>query len=413
VISWLYYALPILRDQQAQLIYTPEEVLLYAATVAAYLTAATIAWRLILPSSGRRSTSDVSELVATAEMAPIVFFGFGSGMLYHLFLFAGSLNFLGPAFGLVRSVMLTCTVISCYMLGYARGRGVLRGPTWALAVVAIMANVLVAWTSLFLVGGITYLLAATGGYAITTKRVPWKSLLGIFLVLMVLQSGKAAMRKKYWAAHSNQVVGDALTDVPGFLTTWVGAGLTTLATGNEDLAVFDRASLYQQLLTVQRLAPESVSFLNGKTYALLPSLLVPRFLAPDKMASQSGMNLLNVHFGFQTRGETQSTAIGWGLISEAYANYGFLAVIGIGLLTGMIAGLFSRWSCGTTPISLGAFLGIVAMMTMIDLESDLSYLLINLWQACVSVWIFLTIWRLLSLRRKHTYPPLRTPRALA
>jgi hypothetical protein len=413
VISWLSYALPILRDEQAQMIYTPAAVLLFAATVATFLITATIAWRLMLLSGRGRSSPGVSELVPTSQMAPIVFFGLGSGMLYYLFLFVGTLSFLGSAFGLVRSAMLTCTVVSCYMLGHARGRGVLRGLSWALAVAALMANVLLAWTSLFLVIGITYVLAATAGYVITTKRVPWGSLLGTLLVLTVLHAGKAAVRRQYWVAGSNQVAGLTLTEVPGFLTEWARVGLNTLATGDGGVAVMDRASLYRQLLAVQHLAPVFVPFLYGETYALLPSLLVPRFLAPDKMPSQAGMNMLNVHFGFQTIAETRTTAMGWGLIAEAYANYGFLAVVGIGLLTGMIAGLFSRWSCGTAPISLGSFLGIVAMMTMVDLEADLSYLLTNLWQACVSVVLLLAIWRLLGMQRKRVYPPLRTPRTLA
>jgi hypothetical protein len=413
VISWLVYALPILRDELAQEMYSPTAVLVFGATVAAYLTAATIVWTLMLPTGPQRASLGAPEHVTQRQIDAIVFFGLVTGVLYYIVLPSGLLDFLGSAFGLVRSIVFTCTVVSCYMLGCARGIGALRGPTWILALSTLIATVLLTWTSLFLVIGITDLLAATVGYVITTKRIPWMTIVATGIVLTVLQAGKATIRDRYWQYGSNQTSRLTLSGVPGFLAEWTEVGVDTLISGNSTTAVFDRASLYRQFLAVQHLAPQYVTFLNGETYALLPQLLVPRFLAPSKITSQTGMTILNLHFGFQTREGTRKTAMGWGLIAEAYANYGYIAVIGIGLLTGAIAGIFSRLSCGTGSISLASFLGIVALMNMVDLEADLSYLLTNLWQACVSVVLLFALWRLLASPTKHLPVPVRHRRALA
>lgn len=413
VISWLVYALPILRDEQAQDMYSPTAVLIFGVTVAVYLTAATVTWYLLLPTGPRRGNLWVPEHVTERQINAIVFFGLTVGVLYYLALPTGTLAFLGSAFGLARSIVFTCTIVSCYMLGCARGIGALRGPTWILAAGIFLATILLAWTSLFLVIGITDLLAAIVGYVITTKRIPWGILLATAIVLTVLQAGKATIRDKYWQYGSNQVIGLTVSDVPAFLAEWTGVGVDSLISGNSTTGVLDRASLYRQLLSVQHLAPQYVTYLNGATYALLPQLLVPRFLMPGKITSQSGMTMLNLHFGFQTREGTRTTAMGWGLVAEAYANYGYLAVVGIGLLIGAIAGIFSRWSCGTAPISLGSFLGIVALMNMVDLEADLSYLLTNLWQACASVVLLFAVWRLLASPKKRLLVPLRPGRAAA
>jgi hypothetical protein len=402
VMSWLYYALPILRDREN--LYTPDEILRGAATAAAFLTIGTITWRLSFPSGRRRPRRVGPEFLVAPHMNAVVFLGLGLGLSYYVLLSLGLFNSLGSAFGLVRSFMQTSAVVSCYVVGHARGRGILRGQLWALAVAALTANALAAWTSLFLVQGMSYLLAAVGGYVITTKRVPWLPLSAAFLILGVLHAGKTEMRQQYWLADSNTIAESVrIQDVPEFLTEWIRAGLKASVSDDGSQSIIDRASLFRLLLAVQRLAPESVPFLDGETYALLPNLLVPRFLEPDKIVSQAGMNMLNIHFGFQTDQQTKVTALGWGLIPEAYANFGTPGVAGIGLLSGMIAGLFFRFTWGASAISTGTFLGIVALMTMINLETDLSYLLTNLWQTCVSVWLLLTAWRLLGLRANPSY----------
>src|SRR5262245_14600840 len=115
------------------------------------------------------------------------------------------------------------------------------------------------------------------------------------------------------------------------MAEWVETGLARITSGDHYSSSIERASLLPMLIRVQRLAPNDVPFREGEAYALLPGMLVPRFLEPDKIASQGSMNILNIRFGLQSVEEANKTAIGWGLIAEAYANFGYLGVIGVGL----------------------------------------------------------------------------------
>jgi hypothetical protein len=142
------------------------------------------------------------------------------------------------------------------------------------------------------------------------------------------------------------------------------------------------------LLRVQQLTPEYIPYLGGETYALLPEYLVPRFLNPDKTFSQAGLALLNIRYGIQTREGVATTTIGWGIISEAFANFGYVGVVGTAVVFGLLTALFTRWSAGRPPLSLPTLLSVAALVTLTNLEADFGFLLSILWQALVGTLLF-------------------------
>src|SRR5262249_41646336 len=151
-------------------------------------------------------------------------------------------------------------------------------------------------SSLFLIGAMTYCLAAVLGYSIAGKRIPVVFMVAAVASTIVLHAGKDAIREKYWLANTNFSAEISVAQVPGLLAEWVGTGLATIISGEYYSSAIDRASLLQVLLTVQRLAPDHVPFLEGESYTLLPAMLIPRFLDPEKIASQAAMNTLNIRF---------------------------------------------------------------------------------------------------------------------
>ena len=367
----VYYAIPILRGNVGQISYAPLEILQCGMTVAAFLVMGTISWLVVVRKTHRLRTSR-PQFVSGAPLKRIIFLGIGLGILYFVSLYSGLLDWLGSFFGLFRSAVFTATSIACFMLGHARGRGVLRGTNWALAIAGLGMLIIMAWSTLFLVGGAMFFLTAVFGFAITAKRIPWRTLAAAAAIITVFHAGKGEMRQKYWAMNSNSNIEMSVTQVPGLMTEWAYTGLGGLVSSGDNVLAIDRASLLQLLLRVQRLAPDHVPFLYGETYALLPSLLIPRFLEPDKLASQAGMTMLNIRFGFQTVQAASVTSIGWGLIAEAYANFGYIGVIGIAVFMGSLGGLLTRWSDGAPIISAATLTSIVATMLMINLEQDFS-----------------------------------------
>jgi hypothetical protein len=106
--------------------------------------------------------------------------------------------------------------------------------------------------------------------------------------------------------------------------------------------------------------------------------------------------MLNVRYGLQTSLTNQSTTIGWGVISEAFANFGYNGVVGIALIYGALAGLFTRISAGASPLGPATLLSVAALITLINLEADLAYLLTNLFQSLISATAFFLLLKLLS-----------------
>jgi hypothetical protein len=254
------------------------------------------------------------------------------------------------------------------------------------------------------VGGIIYALATIFGYVIVAKRIPYGVLGMILVAVTVLHAGKGAMRQRYWETETNYGGVSSLLQVPQLAAEWVGEGIHVIVTGSGEQSPLDRTGLLQMILRVQSDTPNHIDYLMGETYALLPSILVPRFIDPDKPASQVGMDLLNIRYGILTVEGAAVTAVGWGFIAEAYANFGDLGVIGIALLFGFYCGMLQRWSVGAPTLSLPTLTCIAAMMTLMSIEADFIQIFLTSLQTTASVFVFYTAFKSLAVRRS---PPVR------
>jgi hypothetical protein len=104
-----------------------------------------------------------------------------------------------------------------------------------------------------------------------------------------------------------------------------------------------------------------VPFLNGLTYAPIPRLLIPRFLDDEKGISHAGNVLLTVNYGVQTLEQTRTTSIGWGLVPEAYANFGYVGVAALALVLAIFYSWVTNISVGVPMTSLRFVLGLLIM----------------------------------------------------
>ena len=399
VFHYIYYAIPLLRQESILNYYAPFEIARAGLTAALFLIAATVSWAPLIWGRPRRSSITSRDNRKGRGYRLLVFLGLGFGIVYYIALFSGLLIALGPLVGLVRSIMLTATLMACFMLGHSRAQGWLKGTNWALAVGGMGVIVASALATLFLVAAVVYCIAAVFGFVITRKRVPWKFLSAAAVVIIVLHAGKAEMREKYWLANINSSAEISITQIPGFLAEWSETGLAKLTSGQIYSSAIDRASLMQLLLHVQRLSPDNIPYLNGESYSQLLNMLVPRFINQEKQVSQYAMSMLNVRYGLQTQEGTQTTSIGWGLLAESFANFGYLGVIGVGLLLGLMSGLFERASAGAEVISLRTLFAIVLLLQLINMEADATALISSLAQSLAAVWIFFGLYRLVSNQR--------------
>jgi hypothetical protein len=237
------------------------------------------------------------------------------------------------------------------------------GPGVVVAfVVGFGLVLLLSAASLMIVLAVSNFAVVAAMYALGRGRIPVWVLIAAFLGFSVLHAGKHEMRKEYWTGRATLQP----ADYPAYYAEWVSRGLENLSRGEtgrdpSSTSLGDRASLLQMLLLVLEKSPAEKPFLYGETYALVPELLVPRFLMSDKAVSHEGTYLLSIYYGRQTREDTRTTTIGFGLLAEAYANFGWPGMLGLGVFVGVGLGAVTRWSAAT-PID--SFRGLFALYVL-------------------------------------------------
>jgi hypothetical protein len=394
-----YYAIPVVSGNENIAPYSSEQVMSAAITVALYLGCATAAWALLAQRGSRRAFDPGHGY--RANVVRLIFIGLGVGLGFQIALLSGLMGSVGSFFGVLRTVALISCTIACFLAGVMRAELTLRGPAFVAAIIGIGANILFAWASLFLVGGVIFTLAYAFGYVIVSRRIPWLGLLAAIVVVGILHSGKGEMRARYWYEDTNYGSAVSVLQIPAFLAEWVGVGIRTIAEGEVANSALERASMMQMLLIAEDRTPDSVDYLRGATYAMLPSILVPRFIDSDKPASQVGMDMLNVRYGLLTVEGASVTAIGWGLVAEAYANFGYWGVAAVGAAIGLLCGALAWWSADKEVVSVPTLMSIATMMTLINVEVDFIQVVSAILQALGAVVIFLLLYGWLVIRQQQ------------
>ncbi len=398
------FTLPAVSQNESLLQYGDQELFDAALMVTLYLAVATIPWHLLsMRALTRRSLKhhDVDD----DNLKRLIVLGLSLGLAFQVALTLGYGSMLGSMFGVARSVAVTFVIVACFLTGVARARGTLRASRFAMAVGAIVTIVLTSWTSLFLVGGLVYALATMLGYVIVARRIPWLTLLPVLLVAGILHSGKGEMRSRYWMEDLNFGAAVSVVQAPAFILEWLGVGMSTMLQGEVESNILQRSSLMQMVLLVRSVTPQAIGYMGGETYSLLPQIILPRFLEANKPASQIGMDMLNVRYGLLSSDETAVTAIGWGLVAEAYANFGYVGVLAMGLLVGCFCGALALWSRGKPVVSIAVLFNIGAMMAMINLELDFIQLVSVLLQTLASLLLFFAFYGWLVLRQSAAAMP--------
>lgn len=259
------------------------------------------------------------------------------------------------------------------MGGFAIGNRAMKQTQW-----------LIFWTSywllfILLISG--YLLsAATGimcsmtlGLLIGRQKLPLVFMLCLSLVCAFYNFTKFEMRGQYWS-FEYEVAEQTLADVPERFTEWTQLSLTRLFDPEErkrernesNQSLSNRVNNLSILLFVQDATTTGgIPFLRGETYTLIPQLLIPRVFWKDKPRAHAGQELLNVHFRRQTLAETFRTYIAWGLLAEAYGNFGPIwGALLLGLAMGWIIGRVELFSQPFSLKSLQAFLVLTLMVTI-------------------------------------------------
>jgi hypothetical protein len=270
---------------------------------------------------------------------------------------------------------------------------------WGLLVV----NGMISASEFLLYGVAANIITVAIGFFWSSGRMPWRYLILSMMCLSFLNTGKTTMRERYWGNDDEPAAQFTFDKLPAIYAEWIGVSYdailenqsvsTTNAAGtrakeNKNQTLLDRIDNMQNLLfVIDAIETEHVSLLHGATYSLIPPLLVPRILWPDKPRSHEGQVMLNVHFGRQDLYSTFATYIAWGLLPEAYGNFGpVMGAVFIGSLLGICFAWIENYTARKMFLSMEGLLSLSLLMSLMNsFEMVASVLVTAIFQSFVIV----------------------------
>jgi hypothetical protein len=291
---------------------------------------------------------------------------------------------LGPSRAIFFGVGIVCTFVQTYRWGL----GTLQAGEKGYFLVNLAFQMIVLTSTLFLINGISLLVLALAGYVTGSRRIPVITCVVSFLFLGVLHNGKFVMRAKYWDTEGSGARLETVADLPAFYLEWFEAGLQLAeAQNNPQLSrkLLERTSLFHMMCLVVSWAPARQPFLNGETYQDIPAQFVPRYFWPDKPLGHVSTYRLSIYFGLQREEDTAKTTIGFGAVTESYANYGFFGVCLVGALIGFCQRKVRRWTANSPLLSFPGIFTVLLMSWSFNTEQTMSMWLASFYQACASV----------------------------
>jgi hypothetical protein len=384
-----FYALPLISEHDAIKEY-PEETLLFAALVVASfqmgaLVGAKIA-NYIYRSPAHRGWLE-HEIVPDQSLHLTIW----TLTLSTAWLFVTNYTRWVPSelAGTLRAIFFGLGTLSTFIQSRMWGSGRLTSGGKLFFVVNIILQIVLNSLSLLLITGMIVFLLSMVGYFSTARRVPWIPCLVALLVFSVLHNGKHRMREIHWNESASPLT---LVGTPTYLTEWVGYGLGTGGDPEQEhrktrTSLFQRASLIHIVSYVVEVVPAQYPHFNGSTYSLIPPQIFPRFLWHGKPSPNDSVKRLSVGLGLMTEEEAESTSIGFGLVAEAYVNFGFYSTALLGLALGWLLRWLALRTAVCGPLSLGGILRILALAWCLNTENTLAVWLSSFYQACVAIFV--------------------------
>jgi hypothetical protein len=385
------YAIPLVSNNPKILAYSSEEIFFSSVTVIGFLGLGTFTWFLFvkfppaLPKYYRvlkvQSTDGFLLIILTV------------GIFFSISTLGGWFDIKGGTVSLIRGTILGLTGLSVFVLSYRSGTRELSETKSSIFFALIACYIITSAASLILISALSIVFLAAIAFVLGRQKVPWLPIILVLICLLPLHYGEREMREKYWGGRELHPVQP--WEYPAWYAEWIGYSFNDLNATTSDKAesesIVERTSLIHLLLMVQTETPKDVPYLSGQTYSIIPSLLVPRILNKNKIRSHEGTYLLNIHYGLQNRRDTLRTTIGWGLLNEAYANFGLSGCAGLAIILGAVYGQATRWSMNTPLLSSRSLFAVLLMSFAFQSEFSAGVYVAALFQSLVPLGVITVV----------------------
>lgn len=384
------FAFPLVSDHPLVALYDQEQRAVACVSVMGFLLLATFVWYQFVNWRREPKTFSVRMAFPRSTGDGLFLFALGASSFFTLVIYQGWFNLDSDILSSLRGIILGLGALGIFVLAYRWGSGDLERNDINWFILLLFSFITVNATSTLLVGSMTSFMLAIIGYSVGRRRVPWAIFsagIGIFLVLHV---GKGEIRDRYlYAEEDGSARLASLSQYPSFFLEWFSGSIERLTDNSSQSAgqsLLQRASLLHLLLMVEQDSPYPVPFLYGATYAHIPQQLVPRLLYPDKISSHEGTILLNLHYELQaSRDEATVTSIGWGLMSESYANFGYWGMAGLAIFLGSLFGALSWWGLDSPVLSFRFLCNLLVLAMCFNTEISTGAFFASIYQSFLAL----------------------------
>ena len=401
------FCLPLLTENPNIRQYSPEQQRFAAFTVTLFLFSGTFIWYKLVK---RATEPRIYMALATRGAESFFIFMVAMGAFINMYR-VGGWGFISPTlFNILGKAVLGLSFLGIFMLAYRAGSGKMGQWKVRLFFIVLCLNIVSAAAGLILKTSLTLFMLSTFAFVVGGRRLPLLPVILGIVLLLPLHHGKHAMRHKYWEGPGHFV---QPWEYPAWFAEWRDYSKEAQnrelsryeAPAEEGESFLERSSVIHMLMLAQEKIPQDYPYLKGETYSYVPILIVPRALIKDKPVSHIGTHTLNVHIERQTWEQTDKSTIAWGLLPEAYANFGWLGAVVVGTFLGFFYGSMTAISVGTSAFSTRSmFTVLILSFALASTEWTAGVYAAALFQSAVPIAGMGIFMRLYRQKKKKYFP---------
>ncbi len=429
----LVYGLPLIASRDTLAVYSDALMTKAGVEVLFFLLALAAAWRagMTLLTPGRPVCYALRDFNkgGTRKLGTIGFSLISGALLYQIVERSGMVDTVlsvlpGEFWPVIWAVISAGGVCGSFIVSLLMGGGAFSVGQRLVFWLILTAFCYIASSSFLLSSAILMLITVMVGFFWSSGRIPWIYLFVVFVIFSFLNVGKVVMRERYWGDRGADNIPEfPLTQIPEIYAEWAEASYDCITGDNitkqptfassdavpEQQTLLKRVNNMQNLLfVIDAVETNHVELLHGQTYSIIPMLLIPRFIWPEKPRTHEGQVILNVHFGRQDLMSTETTYIAWGILPEAYGNFGpFLGAVIVGCFLGFVFAWVEQHTVNKLVISVEGFVAFVVFLSLADsFEFVASVLVTSLEQSIIPI-----VAATAFFARRTVLPPRTAPKA--
>jgi hypothetical protein len=385
LIFFPYYAYPILCSKPAYMKFSEEDRLTASTSVLIFLVVAIVVYYV---GRSRTRPRGPSGLLAYRRLPQSTERSLCTVMLGAWFAYVFLRNFgflnLGNAGNVVHTMATGCATVAMWTLGRQIGERRLTMFHVVLVIGLSLLGMLISVATGSLAAAFSLLMIGVVAYSLGCNSIPWTAILISLSLFSFLNLGKSEMRIIHWRHGPPLLSISKMTDIYG---TWFEAssdillGRKEVLKWDENRSVLDRMNLIHMQTLVVHKTPSQLQFLWGKTYQDIPIALIPRLLWPNKPHSHTSTATLGLYYGITNIRQLKTTTIGFGMVAEAWANFGWAGVVGLSVVMAIAMRVVAIACSHAHPSSLHMLLSVVWVGWSFQIEGCMSFWLASLAQS--------------------------------